>query len=95
MTLKKAHKKPVTLDDYRNDRDYWKRRAGKQQHVIDTIERHKDRLENERAAEKSAADYFREQLQEICPHDKLNPAQTIYDGSVKCDRCKLFVKPTT
>lgn len=84
-------KKLVTADDYRKDRDYWKRRALKRQRVIDTIRRHNDRLTNDRDANKSALEYFRQALKEVCPHDKLDYEMVSYAGDIYCNRCNNFV----
>lgn len=87
--MPKSKKKLVTVDDYRQDRDYWKRRARKQQNIINTIERHKDRLTNDRNACKHAAEYFRQALREVCPHDKLNIER--FHGKSYCERCNDFM----
>ncbi|MCC2252167.1 hypothetical protein JUJ52_19745 [Virgibacillus sp. AGTR] len=74
---KQSHKKKlVTADDYRKDRDYWKRRALNQQRVIDTINHHKYRIESDRNASKNALEYFRKSLREVCPHDKWTTQRT-------------------
>lgn len=84
------NKKLVTADDYRHDRDYWKRRALKQQNVINTLRTHKNRLTNDRNAKEHALEYMRQALREICPHDKLNTER--FTDKLFCERCNDFVR---
>ena len=93
--LKKSnHKKLVTADDYRMDRDSWRRRALKQQRVIDTINRHNDRLGNAERSLRHALNDVRSHLQSVCPHDeKYAGTQTNIMGQelIYCDFCFQFV----
>ena len=88
-------KKLVTADDYRHDRDYWKRRALKQQQVIDTIRTHNNRLGNAERAASSALEHFREKLKAICSHNAEFISRETDWGDVKlyhCDYCFSYVK---
>lgn len=89
----KNRKKLVTADDYRKDRDYWKRRALKQQNVINTINRHNDRLTNANNATNGALEATQQRLKEVCPHDVINSSlSSVYENEIYCDRCNSFVK---
>lgn len=82
--------KPVTRNEYRLDRDYWKSRALKQQQVIDTLETHKNQLLNDAATKDAELKHFRVTLQTICPHDKVYTK--ILGNQPFCDQCKQLLK---
>lgn len=88
-TNKKQRPKPVTTDDYRRDRDYWKNRASQQQRTIDTFENREYASQSDAADLRKSRDYFRDELQKLCPH---LPKQ--HGGLVRCARCKKTLSPT-
>lgn len=84
-----GRKKLVTVEDYRLDRDYWMRRATKQQGVINSFERHNYRLQNEVNSCKSALEHFRDALQDVCLHEEV----ATYPGGTKfCKLCTASVE---
>lgn len=94
--MREIKKKLVTADDYRHDRDYWKRRALKQQRVIDTIRTHNNRLGNAERAASHALENFRNKLQAICPHngEHIEAETEVFTGEklYYCGFCKSFVE---
>lgn len=89
---KPKHKKPVTLDGYRRDRDFWKRKSLKQQRALDDIQNRHDALVESTAALRASRDYFRYHMRELCPHDRTNTKNLV--NQTYCERCQQLFDET-
>lgn len=80
----KPRPKPVTSDDYRRDRDYWQQLATTHQRTIDSIKNREYTAQHESSALLASRNYFRAELQKLCPHAKPEHIGDV----VRCGRCK-------
>lgn len=83
----KPRPKPVTRDDYRRDRNYWKSLATKRQQIIDALENREYQTQHHSANLRESHAYFKHELQKICPHN-----QTERIGQItRCRQCKKML----